>query len=45
MAWSVHVRQIRLAEQLARRQLIVTADPGPAGAPARAPRGAARAQG
>jgi hypothetical protein len=30
MAWSVHVRQIRLAEQLARRQLVVTADPGPA---------------
>src|SRR6516165_1189197 len=33
MAWSVHVRQIRLAEQLTHRQLIVTgeADP-PAGA-------------
>jgi len=30
MAWSVHARQIRLAEQLARRQLVVTADPGPA---------------
>jgi hypothetical protein len=30
MAWSVHVRQIRLAEQLARRQLVVTADAGPA---------------
>jgi hypothetical protein len=28
MAWSVHVRQIRLAEQLARRQLIVTAEAG-----------------
>ena len=33
MAWGVHVRQIRLAEQLTHRQLIVTgeADP-PAGA-------------
>ena len=30
MAWSLHVRQIRLAEQLARRQLMVTADAGPA---------------
>ena len=28
MAWSVHVRQIRLAEQLARRQFLVTADTG-----------------
>jgi hypothetical protein len=28
MAWSLHVRQIRLAEQLARRQLMVTADAG-----------------
>jgi hypothetical protein len=28
MAWSLHVRQIRLAEQLARRQLMVTADVG-----------------
>jgi len=28
MAWSVHVRQIRLAEQLARRQFIVTGDAG-----------------
>jgi hypothetical protein len=28
MAWSVHVRQIRLAERLARRQFLVTADPG-----------------
>jgi hypothetical protein len=27
MAWSVHARQIRLAEQLARRQFLVTADP------------------
>ena len=26
MAWSVHARQIRLAEQLARRQFIVTGD-------------------
>ena len=26
MAWSVHVRQIRLAEQLARKQFIVTGD-------------------
>jgi hypothetical protein len=26
MAWNVHVRQIRLAEQLARRQLVVTAE-------------------
>jgi hypothetical protein len=26
MAWSVHARQIRLAEQLARRQFLVTAD-------------------
>ncbi len=30
MAWSVHVRQIRLAEQVARRQLVVTADAAPA---------------
>ncbi len=29
MAWSVHVRQIRLAEQLARRQFIVTGEAGP----------------
>jgi len=28
MAWSVNARQIRLAEQLARRQFTVTADPG-----------------
>ncbi len=28
MAWSVHARQIRLAGQLARRQLIVTAETG-----------------
>jgi hypothetical protein len=27
MAWSVHVRQFRLAEQLARRQFTVTAEP------------------
>ena len=30
MAWSVHARQIRLAEQLARRQLLVTAEAGSA---------------
>src|SRR5260370_6844452 len=30
MAWNVHVRQIRLAEQLARRPFIVTADAGAA---------------
>jgi hypothetical protein len=40
MAWSVHVRQIRLAEQLARRQVVVTAEaaggPGPS---AQAPNG------
>jgi hypothetical protein len=30
MAWSVHARQIRLAEQLARRQLVVTPEAGPA---------------
>ena len=28
MAWSVHVRQFRLAELLARRQAVLTADPG-----------------
>ena len=27
MAWSVHARQMRLAEQLARRQVVVSADP------------------
>ncbi len=40
MAWSVHARQIRLAEQLARRQVVVSTDPaGPAegGAMAAAP--------
>jgi hypothetical protein len=40
MAWNVHARQIRLAEQLARRQVIVTAGPGAAaggGAAAAAP--------
>jgi hypothetical protein len=31
MTWSVHARQIRLAEQLARRQFIVTGEPGAAG--------------
>jgi hypothetical protein len=30
MAWNVNARQIRLAEQLARRQSVVTADAGPA---------------
>jgi len=30
MAWSVHARQIRLAEQLARRQFIVTGEAGAA---------------
>jgi hypothetical protein len=30
MAWSVHTRQIRLAEQLARRQFIVASEPGAA---------------
>ena len=28
MAWAVHSRQIRLAEQLARRQFLVVTDPG-----------------
>jgi hypothetical protein len=32
MAWNVHAREIRLAEQLVRRQFIVTAEPGTAGA-------------
>jgi hypothetical protein len=31
MAWSVHVRQIRLAEQLARRQFLVSSAAGPRG--------------
>lgn len=31
MAWNVHVRQIRLAERLARRQFIVAGETGPAG--------------
>ncbi len=31
MTWSVHARQLRLAGQLARRQLIVTAEAGEAG--------------
>lgn len=31
MAWSVHVHQIRLAEQLARRQFLVTSEAAPAG--------------
>ena len=29
MAWNVHVRQIRLAELLARRQFILTREPAP----------------
>lgn len=33
MAWSVNVRQIRLAEQLARRQFLVTGEAGTAGQP------------
>jgi hypothetical protein len=31
MAWAVHARQIRLAEQLARRQFLVMVDPGAPG--------------
>jgi hypothetical protein len=31
MAWNVNARQIRLAEQLARRQLVVTGETGPPG--------------
>jgi hypothetical protein len=31
MAWNVHVRQIRLAERLARRQFIIAGEGGPAG--------------
>jgi len=34
MAWNVHVRQIRLAEQLARRQFLVTNGAGAAGSAA-----------
>ena len=30
MAWSVHIHQIRLAEQLARRQFLVTPEAAPA---------------
>jgi hypothetical protein len=30
MAWSVHIHQIRLAEQLARRQFLMTPEAGPA---------------
>jgi hypothetical protein len=33
MAWAVHSRQIRLAEQLARRQFLVMTDPGAPGDP------------
>jgi hypothetical protein len=40
MAWNVHVRQIRLAEQLARRQFLVIAQP-PAASPANGRGGAA----
>jgi hypothetical protein len=40
MAWSVHARQIRLASQLARRQLIVTAETGQHGQAAHNGRGA-----
>ncbi len=48
MAWSVHARQIRLAGQLARRQLIVTAETGQDGQTAhngRAPAPAAEVNG
>ena len=31
MAWDVNARQIRLSEQLARRQFIVTGETGPGG--------------
>jgi hypothetical protein len=48
MAWSVHARQIKLAEQLSRRQLLVTPDTAPpaadgpaAAGPAPSSRGAA----
>ena len=41
MAWNVHVRQIRLAEQLARRQFIVTNGAGAAGSTANGAGGAA----
>jgi hypothetical protein len=34
MAWNVHTRQIRLAEQLTRRQIVVTREPGTAADPA-----------
>ena len=33
MAWSVHARQIRLAERLARRQFLVIPDAGTPGQP------------
>lgn len=47
MAWVVHVRQIRLAEQLARRQFLVMAEPGAPGheGPAGPGEPAARANG
>lgn len=41
MAWSVHVRQLRLAAELARRQLIVTGEAGQPGQAAQNGRGAA----
>jgi hypothetical protein len=40
MAWNVHVRQIRLAEQLARRQFLVTSEAGAAGSAANGAGGA-----
>jgi hypothetical protein len=40
MAWNVHVRQIRLAEQLARRQFLVTNEAGAAGSAANGAGGA-----
>jgi hypothetical protein len=43
MAWNVHVRQMRLAEQLARRQFIVAGAPAPAGDQAGGPPAAAEA--
>jgi hypothetical protein len=45
MAWVVHARQIRLAEQLARRQFLVMAEPGAPGRSAGPGEPAARANG
>jgi hypothetical protein len=52
MAWNVHTRQIRLAEQLTRRQIVVTKEPGTGadapergGKPQAAGEGAERANG